>query len=73
MTPNEMRDWFKQYPPHPLALPDNQSSALGFRVGEILNYGACVVRVDEFLPDGDAYVTNESGDHLVVSWNRLSR
>lgn len=57
---------------HPLAEPDNRSGACGMKAGDWVRYidGRTGI-VDEFLPDGDAYVRWDSGGYATVKWNRL--
>jgi hypothetical protein len=59
---------------HPLAM-NNNSGAMGMKAGERLfhipSQQWCVA--DEFLHDGDAFVTFDDGRHDTVKWSSLSK
>lgn len=62
---------------HPLVFPGNRSGTLGMRTGYRYRYtiNNRVCTVDEFLQDGDAYVTweddKEDSRYGIVKWNHL--
>lgn len=58
---------------HPLTFPDNRSGACGMMAGDRVTYtidGRCGV-ADEFLHDGDAFVSFDDGTCETVKWNWL--
>lgn len=58
---------------HPLALSGRRSGAHGMQSGDRVVYtidGRHGV-ADEFLHDGDAFVTFDGGSHETVKWNHL--
>lgn len=65
---------FQKLPPHPLAF--NGSSSTGFyghTSGDILTHvSGKKCRLDEALPDGEAFITFEDGTYDCVKWNSLS-
>lgn len=61
--------------PHPLvAFPGHCNGALGMRAGDRFVYDLDGRRgwVDEFLSDGDAFVTFDDGTHATIKWNHMS-
>lgn len=58
---------------HPLAWPDNRSGAFDMRAGDRVVYVIDVRHgvADEFLRDGDAFVTFDDGSYETVKWNHL--
>lgn len=57
---------------HPLARPYNCSGALGMRAGDrVVNFDGKRGVADEFLSDGDAFVTWDDGGIATVKWNYL--
>jgi hypothetical protein len=59
--------------PHPLALTDHPNGANGMKAGDHVRYtidGRTGV-ADEFLPDGDAFITWDDGSYGTVHWNHL--
>ena len=58
---------------HPLAFENNKSSACGINAGDRVVYAITMQRgvADEFLHDGDAFVTWDDGSHGTVKWNYL--
>lgn len=60
--------------PHPLAIPGNQSGAVGLNAGDRFAHDHSGRRgwADEFLQDGGALVTYDGGEHATVRWNHLS-
>lgn len=60
---------------HPYAFEDNKSGALGMKAGDRVRYtidGRTGV-ADEFLHDGDAFVTWDDGTFGTVHWNHLEK
>jgi len=58
---------------HPLALPFGKSGAMGMKSGDRIIYtinGKHGV-ADEFLPDGEAFVTFDDNTYDTVKWNHL--
>lgn len=58
---------------HPLALTDKPTSARGMTAGDPVRYtidGRTGV-ADEFLHDGDCFVTWDDGTFGCVKWNHL--
>lgn len=58
---------------HPLALRDHRNGANGMEAGDRIVYlidGRHGV-ADEFLHDGDAFVTFDDGTYETVHWNHL--
>jgi hypothetical protein len=58
---------------HPYAFPGNRSGAFNMRAGDRVIYqidGRHGV-ADEFLSDGDAYVSFDDGSYDTVKWNHL--
>jgi hypothetical protein len=58
---------------HPYAIPGNQSGANGMKCGDRIVYtidGRHGV-ADEFLHDGDAFVSFDDGSFETVKWNHL--
>ncbi len=58
---------------HPLALKDHPNGARGMKAGDRVRYildGRTGV-ADEFLSDGDAFVTWDDGTFDTVHWNHL--
>ena len=58
---------------HPLAFPENRSGANGMKAGDRIVYvidGRCGV-ADEFLHDGEAFVTFDDGSYETVKWHHL--
>lgn len=62
------------YPPHPYAFPDNRSGAMGVRAGErfVRLTDGRRGRLDEALPDGEAFVTWDDGTHDTIKWGRIA-
>jgi hypothetical protein len=60
-------------PPHPLAIPGNKSGAFDMRAEDRFKYtlDGRTGRVDEFLHDGDAFVTWDDGSHGEIKWNHM--
>lgn len=59
---------------HPLALPENRcNGACGMRGGDRIFYtiDGRHGRADEFLHDGDAFVSFDDGTFETVKWNHL--
>lgn len=59
--------------PHPFSLPGNKSGAYGMAAGDRVVYildGRHGI-VDEFLQDGDAYVSFDDGCCMEVKWHYL--
>lgn len=58
---------------HPHAFPDNKSGAKGMKAGDRFIYiidgrhGIC----DEFLQDGDAFVTFDGGEVDTIKWHHM--
>lgn len=65
---------FYDIPPHPLSFEGSSPSGFfGHTSGDILTHSSgkkC--RLDEALPDGEAFVTFEDGTYGEVKWNSLS-
>lgn len=58
---------------HPFAFKDNRSGACGMKAGDRVTYsidGRSGV-ADEFLHDGDAFVSFDDGKFETVKWNHL--
>jgi hypothetical protein len=58
---------------HPLAFPERKSGACGMKAGERVIYtidGRHGV-ADEFLHDGEAFVSFDDGKFETVKWNHL--
>jgi hypothetical protein len=58
---------------HPLALTGHPNGANGMKAGDRILYtidGRTGI-ADEFLPDGDAFVTWDDGSYETVHWNHL--
>ncbi len=66
---------FDSLPGHPLVLLTPRSGAFGMQSGDLLLHipDGKICRADEFLCDGEAFVTFEDGMHGVVKWNSLER
>lgn len=59
---------------HPSAFPNNRSGAWMMRAGDRVVYqidGRHGI-ADEFLPDGDAFVSFDDGSYGTVKWNHLA-
>lgn len=58
---------------HPFAFPGNKSGANGMKAGDrvIHTLDGRVATVDEFLSDGDAFVTWDNGMFGTVKWHYL--
>lgn len=61
---------------HPLAVPTDhrRNGALGMRTGQRIIYapdGRCGV-ADEFLQDGEVYLTLDDGSHVATKWRFVS-
>lgn len=59
--------------PHPMSIPGKHSGANGMKAGDRVRYrldGRLGV-ADEFLHDGEAFVTFDDGKHETVKWNHL--
>jgi len=57
---------------HPFAYPDNRSGALGMKVGDRVVYADGREGVaDEFLGDGEAFVSFDDGSFGTVNWIHL--
>lgn len=58
---------------HPLAIPNNRSGANGMKAGDRVIYAIDGRRgvADEFLHDGDAFVTFDGGIYETVKWHHL--
>lgn len=58
---------------HPSAFPNNRSGANGMKAGDRVVYRIDGRRgvADEFLPDGDAFVSFDDGKFETVKWNHL--
>jgi hypothetical protein len=71
MTNN--KELFDKLPPHGLAFGPARSGAYDMRSGDILLHApdGRLCRADEFLHDGDAFVTFDDGTHGTVRWNSL--
>ena len=60
---------------HPFAQPDKRNGALGMKAGDRVRYrldGRTGV-ADEFLHDGDAFITWDDGTYGTVHWNHLEK
>lgn len=59
---------------HPLARPKNRSGALGMKARDRVwsKSNGCYCTADEFLPDGDAYISSPEGGYATVKWSDLS-
>jgi hypothetical protein len=59
---------------HPLAFPNNKSGAFNLNAGDRFIYDIDGRRgvADEFLSDGDAYVTWDDGTYGMIKWNHIS-
>lgn len=60
--------------PHPHAIIPNRSGAFCLNSGDRFIYdidGRCGW-ADEFLHDGDAFVTFDDGTHETIKWNLMS-
>lgn len=58
---------------HPFAIPENRSGANGMKAGDRVIYtidGRHGV-ANEFLHDGDAFVTFDDGEFATVKWRNL--
>lgn len=63
---------FTDFTPHPLSIGHN-SGAYGMKAGDIVvTSDGQKCRLDEALPDGDAFVTWEDGSYGEVKWHRLA-
>jgi hypothetical protein len=60
--------------PHPYALPSGKSGAFDMKEGDRVRHydGRCGI-ADEFLQDGDCYVTWDDGTYGLVKWNNLTK
>ena len=60
---------------HPLAITPNRSGAFGMAAGDRVIYQIDGRRgvADEFLCDGDAFVTWDDGTCGTVKWNHLQK
>lgn len=58
---------------HPLAISGNKSGALGMRTGDHVRFvpERKTGIADEFLHDGDAYITWDDGTFGIVKWIHL--
>lgn len=58
---------------HPHAIPENKSGAFGMKAGDKVRYtiNNKTGIADEFLSDGDAYITWDDGSYGIVKWNYL--
>jgi hypothetical protein len=58
---------------HPLALTDHRNGANGMVAGDRVRYqiDRRTGVADEFLSDGDTFVTWDNGTHDTVKWNHL--
>lgn len=59
--------------PHPLALTGRANGANGMKAGDrviCVDDGRRGV-ADEFLQDGDTYITLDDGTHTDIKWSRL--
>lgn len=58
---------------HPFAFKDNKSGAGGMKAGDRVRYTIDnrTGTADEFLHDGDAFVTFDDGKYETVKWNHL--
>ncbi len=59
---------------HPFAFSNNRSGAFNLNAGDRFIYDIDGRRgvADEFLQDGDAYVTWDDGTYGMVKWNHMS-
>jgi hypothetical protein len=61
---------------HPLSFPGGRNGALGMKAGDRVRVqrgpleGQCGI-ADEFLQDGDTYLTMDDGTFATVKWNHL--
>lgn len=62
------------FPIHPLATPGNRSGAFGLNARDrfVHDPDGRRGRADEFLSDGDAFVTWDDGTWDCVRWNQMS-
>lgn len=59
-------------PLHPFAIADNRSGANDLQAGDRFVYAdGRRGRADEFLQDGDAFVTWDDGTYGAVKWNHM--
>lgn len=60
--------------PHPMAFPGNRSGAFDLRAGDrfVYDIDGRHGRADEFLHDGDAYVTFDDGEYATIKWNLMT-
>lgn len=58
---------------HPLATTGHRNGANGMKAGDRVIYTIDGRRgvADEFLHDGDAFVSFDDGTHATVKWNNL--
>lgn len=60
--------------PHPYAIVPNRSGAFSLSSGDRFVYDIDGRHgwADEFLHDGDAFVTFDDGTHATIKWNLMS-
>lgn len=58
---------------HPFALTGHKNGACGMKAGDRIVYtiDGRHGTADEFLHDGDAYVTFDDGEYATVKWHHL--
>ena len=59
---------------HPLAIPNNRSDAFCLRAGDrfVYDIDGRHGTADQFLHDGDAFVTFDDGTWEIIKWNHMS-
>ena len=68
-----MKGAYDEFKPHPHSFLERSSGAHGIKAGDVVVYSidGRECRADEFLHDGDAFVTWSDGTYGTVHWNHL--
>lgn len=60
-------------PKHPLAITPGKSGFYGITSGDRIVVDGRLGWLDEALPDGDALITFDDGEHAIVRWNQVKK
>jgi len=59
--------------PHPLSMPGARTGAMGMQSGDrIVGPGGKTGRADEFLPDGEVFVSWDDGTYATLKWGQIT-
>lgn len=57
---------------HPMARPNNNSGAFDMKAGDtVIDHDGKTCTADEFLQDGEVYVSYKDGTYATLNWNQV--